>query len=414
MIRPLPDQPLHSRCSRALWAVAWILPVLCGLLLTTGCSTFSRQTPARTTIVSKAVELPARTVANFFLVEAKQADGRTYRFMIDTGSTATLISPAVAKALRLKEKKGPLRTVRVRGSHGSEVELESATLRRLTLGDATFERMPALIYDFTELSGQLGMTIDGVLGFPLFRDTLLTLDYPASRLVILPYPTFPPAKEPPSPHRSTIAFNNDRNSPLIPIQMGNESFIVLIDSGSDGALTLNPAGLHPKFASGPRVGTLLASLSGDQRQLVGRLGQNILIGTFVIEQPVTDLTEQLSSIGGELLKNFVLTFDQRRNRVTFAREAEGPVTVEGRRSTGLSFGRSSAYWKVLSVIPDTPTAELKVQAGDVCVRINGEPVEKWNPERYATLLKSAAKVTYTFVTGPNEHDLEVPVFDLVP
>lgn len=414
MISLSPAQTIHPHRWRARLAAAWILPAIVALLFTTGCSTFSRQTPARTTIVTKTVELPAKIVANFFLVEANQTDGHTYRFIVDTGSTATYVSQPLAKALRLKEKKGPPRKVLVRSISGGEIELETITLRRLTLGEATFERMPALIYDFTELSSHLGLQIDGILSFPLFRDTLLTLDYPASRLVILPYPVILPPREPASPTRSTIAFNNERNSPLIPIQMGNESFNVLIDSGNDGALNLNPAGLHPKFANGPRAGTLLGSVAGDRRQLVGRLGQNILIGSFTIEQPVTDLTEQLSSIGGEILKNFSLTFDQRRNRVTFARTIEGPIQVEARRSTGLSFGRSATSWKVLSIVPDTPTAALEVQAGDVCVRINGEPVEKWDYERYAALLKSAAKITYTFLAGTEERDLEVPVFELVP
>ena len=58
----------------------------------------------------------------------------------------------------------------------------------------------------------------------------------------------------------------------------------------------------------------------------------------------------------------------------------------------------------LTVIPDTPTAQLPVQAGDLCVRINGEPVAKWGYDRYAALLKSAAKVTYTFLAGTTETD----------
>src|SRR5262245_55651680 len=107
------------------------------------------------------------------------------------------------------------------------------------MGESCFYGMRALVYDATEVSAQLGLTIDGLLGFPLFRDTLVTLDYPGSRLVILPYPAFPAPKPAPSPQRSTIAFNNDQNSPLIPVQMGNESFIALLDSGNDGALNLN-------------------------------------------------------------------------------------------------------------------------------------------------------------------------------
>jgi hypothetical protein len=314
----------------------------------------------------------------------------------------------------VKPKKDDPPTVHVRSANGGEIDLESIVLRRLSLGDSHFERVPALIFDFTDLSSHLGLQIDGIIGFPVFRNTLLTLDYPASRLIIAPYPAvFAPLPKQ-SPRVSTIAFNNQQGMPLIPIQMGNESFIGLIDTGSDGSLSLNPAGLHPRFANGPRIGTIISSLQGDRRQLTGRLNQTVFIGSHTIEQPVVDLTDQLSSIGGEFLRHFTLTFDQRRNQVTFTREDDGPVTMEARRHTGLSFSRSAVYWRVMTVIPDTPTAKLPLQAGDLCVRINGEPVAKWDYERYAALLKSAAKITYTFLVGTRETDIEVPIFELVP
>jgi S1-C subfamily serine protease len=68
----------------------------------------------------------------------------------------------------------------------------------------------------------------------------------------------------------------------------------------------------------------------------------------------------------------------------------------------------------MRIVPDTPTTQLGVQQGDLVVRINGEPVASWNYERYATLLASAAKITYTFLTGTREFDVEIPVFELVP
>jgi hypothetical protein len=155
----------------------------------------------------------------------------------------------------------------VRSANGGEIDLEAVTLRRFQLGTASFERVPALIFDFTELSGHLGLPIDGIIGFPIFRNTLLTMDYPGEKLVIAPYPLIAPPPPKQSPRVSTIAFNNEQSTPLIPIQMGNESFIVLIDSGSDGSLSVNPVGLHPRFGFGPRIGTLISSLQGDRRQL---------------------------------------------------------------------------------------------------------------------------------------------------
>jgi hypothetical protein len=382
-------------------------------LLISGCVTGSRA-PTSTHLSPEPVHLPARLLSNFFLVESRQADGKTYRFMIDTGSSVTLVSPAFGEAVKQKERKGaPPRTLPVRGANGQEAELPAITLRELWLGQARFDRVPAIVYDFSDLSAHLGLAIDGVIGYPLFHDTLLTMDYPAAELEIEPNPVVAP---PPSrlPRTSVIAYNREQPTPLIPVQMGNESFFALIDSGSDGGLALNPSGLHPRFIHGPRVGMIVSSLHGDNRQLVGRLEQNITFGSQLVAQPVVDLTEHLSSLGGELLRHFRLTFDQQRHTVTLVRDSDGPVEMPGRRSTGLSFRRFPNYWRLLAVVPDTPNSALPVQPGDLCVRINGELVEKWTFERYADLVKTADRITYTFLSGPKENDHEVQVFELVP
>jgi hypothetical protein len=409
---PPPASGGFGRRTRAV--LIWLLPVALGLPFFSGCASIGGRRGAHALVQTRPAVLPAQIIANFFLVEARQVDGKSYRFMIDTGSSTTLVSPKLAAALQMKRKYDPPRTVNIRGADGREVGLETVTLRQFALGDAGFERVPALIYDFTDLSDHLGVPIDGVIGFPLFRDKLLTLDYPGARLEIAPDPLLAPYGPRPAPRSSTLTFDNEQATPLIPVQMGHESFFVLIDSGSDGGLSLNPAGLHPQFASGPRPGKLAASLAGDHPQMVGRLAQDVLIGTQTVAQPVVDLTDQLSSLGGELLRHFVLTFDQRRHRVTLVRDTDGPVHMAPRLDTGLSFRRYPAYWRLLAVVPGAPGARSSVQAGDLCVRVNGEPVSQWNVERYAALLRTAASVTYTFIVGPKEEDIQMPVFNLVP
>lgn len=386
----------------ALLAVLWL----------GGCATRSSQPqPERTVLSARTTSVPARIVANYFLVESPQIDGTTRRFLLDTGSSVNYVSEDLARTLRQRERGATKRKTPVRGANGEEVELEEITLRRLELGDAAFEQVPALLFDFAELSSHLGLRVDGLLGFPLFRDTRLTIDYPRAQLT-LASPTAPPA--PDGPGVSTLVFNDEQRRPLIPVQMGNESFVVLLDTGSDGSLSLNPAGLHPRFLSGPRPGTIVTSLGGNRHQQVGRIEQNLQVGDHTVAQPVVDLTDQLSALGGELLRHFTLTFDQRRNLVTFQRADAGPVHIASRPSTGLAFARSPAYWRVLTVIPDSPSSSLNVQTGDLVVRINGEPVARWDYERYAALLRESARITYTFLTGTREYEVEVPVFKLVP
>jgi hypothetical protein len=395
---------------------AWAVVAVLVLPFVSGCAMLGGHRGAHTLVQTRSAILPARVVSNFFLVEAPQTDGKIYRFMIDTGSSTTLVSPALASALKVKTRRNqaPV-TVPIRSADGKEISLPEVTLRQLSLGEAGFERVPVLVNDFSDLSEHLGVQIDGVIGFTLFREKLLTLDYPHSRLAIEPYPLLgPPPAPKASPRAVTVTFANEQGTPQIPVQMGNESFFVLIDSGSDGGLSLNSAGLHPQFASGPRPGKLATSLAGDRQQMVGRLAQDITIGTQVITRPVVDLTDQLSSVGGELLSHFVLTFDQRRHRVTWESMVDGPIQMAPRPDTGISFRRYPKYWRVLAVTPQSPASDSTIQTGDVCVRVNGEPIAQWNIERYTALLRSAANVTYTFIVGPKEQDIELPVFNLVP
>lgn len=386
---------------------AW---ALAALLFASGCASFSGNRAAVKPTRTEAV--PARLVGHLFFVELPQSDGRVHRFLVDTGSTLSYVTPAAAKTLALRDRTP--RTVDVQAPGGTTRTLPAVTLRRLQVGGVTFENVPAALHDFTALSERLGFTVDGLLAFPLFRDHLLTLDYPGRRLVLAPQPDTAEPILRLDPRASTLAFSNEQRVPFVPVQMGNESFSVLIDSGSDGALTLNPAGLHPRFTFGPRVGATVVTLAGEHEQLVGRLRQDLLLGGHTLTTPVADLTTGVSSLGGEILRHFVITFDQRRNFVTFARDTDGAVGAEPRRSTGLALARAPAYWRVVGIVPDTPTSRLGVQPGEVVVRVNGEPVTAWTFERFSELVANAVQVTLTFLAGTREFDREVPVFDLVP
>ncbi len=377
-----------------------LLAAAAAALLLAGCTT--RPAPAPT----GPVELPARVMGDLFLVEARQADGVARLFVVDTGSSTSFVTAETARALAARESTP--RTVPIESAHGVAVRLEAVTLRRLQLGALAFEGVPAAVFDFTALSAHLGVAVDGLLGFPLFRDHLLTLDYPRRRLVLAPVD----AGTAPAP--GALAFNNDRRVPFVPVQLGNESFVVLLDSGSNGALNLNPAGLHPRFAVPPRPGPPVASLSGDRAPLVGRLAEDLRLGPHLLARPLVDLTPNVSSLGGGLLRHFALTFDQRRNLVTLARTDPGPVPTAPRRSTGLALARSPVYWRVLDVLADSPAAAAGIQAGDLVVRINGEPVANWAYDRFAALVADAGRITFTCVAGSREFDREVPVFDLVP
>ncbi len=360
-------------------------------------------------MASPVVILPAQSIGNYLLVSAKWDRYGPYHFLIDTGSSVTLVTPALAKRYPGRPLgPGASATVRVRGADGKVMELPRGSLRRLDLGAARFADIDVLLYDCAPLSAHLGVRIDGVLGFPLFRETLLTLDYPGSRVMLQSARNAPPVPG------TVIPFDDARKTPLISVRLGDRSLVALIDSGSDASFTLNPIGMAPQFAHGPIVGATVGTMSGDRTQMIGRLGESLALGDHVFQQPIVEIGDELSAIGGGMLKHFAVTFDQQRDRVMFHRDSREPIVIPPLRNAGVSFSKTPAYWRVAGVVPKSSAEAEGIQTGDLVTRINGESVTKWDLRRYEQLVATAPEIVFTFLVGSAETERRVRVFELVP
>lgn len=386
------------------------LSVLLGLaLLISGCvAPPAGPKPERTRLAGGLVTLPGQVIGNHLVIEIRGVRNRPWRFLVDTGSSVTLLSPEFTDQFASDPPDFNEPGIRVRGSNGEITALPGVSMKRLDLGEARFENVSALVYDCADISAHLGVRIDGVLGFPLFHDTVFTLDYPQARLVLTPAGgrTLTPG--------SILSFDPGTKVPLIPVQLGDRNLLVLIDSGSDGPLNLNPVGLNIPFTAGPRPGATVATLTGDRIQEVGRLGVPLMIGDYLVSEPVVDLTDQLSSLGGGLLKHFSITFDPARGQAIFYRDTTTPIVMPPRRSAGLSFNKSPAYWRVVGVVPGSPADADGVQRGDLIVRINGEPVEQWDLMKFDALVGESDVIQFTFLDGREETTHAIEVFPLVP
>ena len=203
------------------------LAALAGLLAS-GCFSVQRTAPKPgvTDIGAKPVTLPGHVIGNVLVVEDKWDKSGPYHFVIDTGSSVTLVSPELAKRYGSQEPRPQDEPqVRVRSSGGGYALLDAVTLKRIQLGSARFDYVPALVYDCADLSAQFGVKIDGILGFPLFQNAVLTIDYPHERAILrdaIPDDGLP---------GEVILFDNTDKTPLISIRLGDREFAALIDSG---------------------------------------------------------------------------------------------------------------------------------------------------------------------------------------
>ncbi len=395
---------------RSSQAPASLLLLLC--LLLTGCFSIRReaQRPGSTDLGSREVVLPALLVDNTLIVEAKWDRFGPYHFLLDTGSADTLVTRELAGRYGVAGALPPgSPEVQLQSSDGRTTVLAPAVLDRLELGRARFRNVPVLIYDCSALSGQYGVKIDGILGFPLFRKTLLTLDYPRRRVIL----RRPDPEGKPDPGAS-VSFNNASKTPLVPIRIADRTFIALVDSGSDQTLSVNPVGLGLHFASGPTEGRTVGTLAGDRIEAVARLADTIVIGDCPVPRPTVEVSDELSSLGGGILRYFTITFDQENDRVTFHRDSPDPILLPAERITGLSFSKSAPYWRVVGVVPGSPADAAEVEPGDLVTRINGEPVARWDVERFERLNRDAASIVFTFLNGASETSKRLNVVNQVP
>ena len=235
-----------------------------------------------------------------------------FLFAIDTGATddARVDSSLIARLnLRISG------TDRVGdGSAAEKRAVRTVRLDSLSIGGLEFRHVKASTRDFNTL----GLPhIDGLLTFDLFRDLLLTLDYPAQRVRI------ESGSLPAVDGREILRLKRVHNHPAVELMIGRERVIAELDSGNvgEGFLFPGPAAQKLAFATEPvdsgtgRTVTSVFALKAVQ------LRESIRFGAFEFIQPriVFPAPFPFANIGSQILNQFAVTFDQRHDRVRFLR-----------------------------------------------------------------------------------------------
>src|SRR5205085_11759216 len=121
----------------------------------------------------------AMTYSNHLPTVQVMVNGKgPFLFGLDTGGAGSLrIDSTLAAKLGL-EKVGQVRGGDPSGKNTRLMDVVS--IGSVEVGGAKFEGMTAAVRSYNER--RRDEPIDGILGFTLFRERLLTLDYPANRL----------------------------------------------------------------------------------------------------------------------------------------------------------------------------------------------------------------------------------------
>jgi hypothetical protein len=228
-----------------------------------------------------------------------------FRFIVDTGTGGdAIITTELATQLGLPVA-GEARLSDPSGMGGQTAPLR--LIDTLVVAGIDFNDIKAIEHSLPVGEG----TCQGMLGFTLFRDFLLTLDYVNGRLVLAE------GELQPDGDKSVLSFKMPDGVPIARLTIGSHQVDAQIDSGGAG-LSL-PANLvsQLRLTESPTLFASGQSLSTRFQIKVARLASDVRLGDITLDQPWVEINPAfpLANFGSCPMQHFIITFDQEKHLV---------------------------------------------------------------------------------------------------
>jgi Aspartyl protease len=246
------------------------------------------------------------------VIEVKLNGQGPFAFMIDTGAGMEAdVDTSVVTRLKLQPNGSALNGD---PSGQNDRVVDTARIDTIAIGGAEFRNVLAVIRpqkitkDYPD--------VDGILGFALFTDYLLTLDYPAMK-VRLARGALPAANG-----ADILSFEIENRIPVVEVGIGRIRVRAHIDSGNFVAGFILPEELveQLQLLSPPVTVGRARSVSNQIEIKQTQLRDTIHIGRFDYPQAtITFPALSDTNVGLKVLREFTLTFDQKNRRMKLER-----------------------------------------------------------------------------------------------
>src|SRR5205823_7328600 len=262
------------------------------------------------------------------VVEVKLNGQGPFAFMIDTGSGMQAdIDTSVVQRLNLQPSG---RAINSDPSGENDREVATLTIDSIMIGGVAkgtrARRTGEGVVEFRNVTAIVRPhkitkdypDVDGILGFALFSDYLLTLDYPAMQ-VRLARGALPPANG-----ADILNLEIEDRVPIVELAIGKIKVPAHIDSGNFVAGFILPEEIveQLQLLSQPVPVGSARSVNNRIELKQVQLRNSIRIGAFEYSQPtITFPALSDTNVGYKVLREFTLTFDQKNGRLKLARPA---------------------------------------------------------------------------------------------
>lgn len=258
-------------------------------------------------------ELKLISDPNLFLLEV-MVDGKgPFLFSVDTGlSVRVCLSESLRRELELPRGRGMFSN----DGGGRTGYQPGSRVASIGVGGVQWTDLPVLLEELDWLKAEDGRPIDGIIGMRFFGES--TIQFDGNSDVIRLFDNRLPRESQPQIAR----FRLRGGVPYCWMRAGAHNFPVLLDTGYDGGIAL-PDSFRDKVQcyDQPRMTAKLRTAHGQDRKIyTARLKQDATLAGFQMHHPPVQFLEgyRTGILGGQALRQFVVTFDRRGQRVHFA------------------------------------------------------------------------------------------------
>ncbi len=384
----------------------------------------------------KKETVPFQLISNLIVIPVEM-NGNPVSFILDTGvSIPVVFNFTSTDSTELKHAK----KITLQGlGNGEPIEAYQSTENHMRIGEAFNNNQQLyLIYDKEiNFSPRLGIPIHGILGYDLFKDFVVEINYQTQKINLYD-PAFYKKRKCKNCVELPIKITKDK--PFVNIEVAYDgkppqSVNLLLDTGGSDALWLftNDDIPIPKKSFDDFLGK---GLSGDILGKRSRINQ-IDFGKFHFENATVSFPDSLSiaslnhlkatrngSIGGEILRRFKVIFDYKNqsvilkknknfsdpfeynmsgielqhNGVQLVREIDKKSNINkaylGKSETngGISIVLEYNYkfslkpnYEIASLRKNSPAALVGLRSGDVIMKVNGKPTYNFTLQQLTSM-----------------------------
>jgi len=279
----------------------------------------------------KSITIKFKTSSNLIIIPVTINESDTLNFILDTGVRYPIITelPFVDKLNLNYLMPFPIKGL----GEGDELTAYRSGNNTMKIGGgltARNQEVQMIIDENFQISHILGMPVHGLIGFNLFKDYIVEIDY-LNEKITLYKPEY-------------YKYNDRKNDIIMPLHFDNykpyvETVIVtddstsvpvklLVDTGASDALWLSEKSDERIQLPQNHIESFIGrGLSGELYGIKGRI-DGIWVGPLILPQPIvafpnSEIIDQLLSrndrngtIGAEILRRFYVTIDYRNSRLT--------------------------------------------------------------------------------------------------